>query len=257
MIKIDRMQFQIEGKIVEGNDILEWEYSRLIKNYKLLKKITGAKFNTEFPKWIQDKDIQKMEQDLLRIKMELGLARLREIMKKKAKIGNKISAIGVKLARGKRKFSTTEIYVPESNLSPEEVIARITNIIMVNNEQHLKINLDSNPDHYVLQSLSEHVQEVLEVTGGSPLPTHFYCHYGEVASLQSKRTTDYQAEIAGAAKLENGFVIGGVRHQVKKEGNGFRFKALVEFPSAVSDKMIEAHEYHLACEFGHWLSTII
>jgi len=207
--------------------------------------------------WITNKDIQALNDELVKVKMDLGFDRLRRVLERRCQIGDKVSGFAAKFARGKRKFSITEIYVPHSKLTPEEVMDRITEVMMEQSDAHDKINIGANPDHYVLLGLTPTIQEVLETTGGSPLPTHFYAHYGDTTGLQSRKSTDYPVELAGAAKDKNGNIIGGMRHQVKKENDGFRFKALVEFPSMVPDSMVKAHQWHLACEFGHWISAIL
>lgn len=257
MIKVNEMQFKIRGNNISSEVVLQWEYQRLIKNYQKLKKIKTVTVNPDFNQWSKNREIQKMSEEIVRIKVAYGLDNLRQHFNWQANIGNIGSVIAAKLSRGKRKHSVTEIYVPKSELSPEEVMDSIIKIMMINSAEHLKINLGSNPDHYVLQSMSETAQEVLEITGGSPLPTHFFAHYGDEEGLTSAFSADYDVEAPGAARLANGTLIGGVRHQVKKEGDGFIFKAVVEFPSILPDSMIRAHEYHLACEFGHWLSAVI
>ncbi|MGX7148978.1 hypothetical protein [Enterococcus ureasiticus] len=100
---------------------------------------------------------------------------------------------------------------------------RITAIMMENSQAHLAMNLGSNPDHYVLQSIAPTIQEVIEVTGGSPLPTRFFAHYGDEEGLKSTLTTGYKVQAAGSARLENGTIIGGVRHQVKKRRKWLSF----------------------------------
>ncbi|AYU54284.1 hypothetical protein [Staphylococcus debuckii] len=257
MINGDRLLFSINGHEVPVEDVNEWEFKRLKKNFKFFQKHTDAEISPQVSQWIANKDIQSLNAELVRIKIDMGFDRLRRVLERRCQIGDTISGIAAKFARGKRKFSITEIYVPHSNLSPEEVMDKITEVMMVRSDAHDAINVGSNPDHYVLLGLTPTIQEVLETTGGSPLPTHFYAHYGDLTGLQSRKSTDYSVELAGAAKDKKGHVIGGMRHQVKKENDGFRFKALVEFPGILPDSMIKAHQYHLACEFGHWITAIL
>lgn len=238
MIKTDKLIFEIDGMVVPSEKVIEWEYKRLIKTYKVLKKIANIFDDSSFDEWMKQKNVEAMQNEVLRIKMNIGLDQLRNHLKKKSSLGNFGSVIATKISRGKRKYSMTEI-------------------MMKNNQVHLTMNLGSNPDHYVLQSITPTIQEVVEVTGGSPLPTHFFAHYGDEEGLQSKLTPGYEVQAAGSARLENGTINGGVRHQVKKEENGFRFKALVEFPSILPNYMIQQYQLHLACEFGHWISDIL
>lgn len=257
MINGDRLLFSINGHEVPVEEVNEWEFKRLKKNFKFFQKHTDADVSPQVSNWIAKKDIQSLNAELVRIKMDMGFDRLRRVLERRCQIGDTVSGIAAKFARGKRKFSITEIYVPHSNLSPEEVMDKITEVMMVRSDAHDAINAGSNPDHYVLLGLTPTIQEVLETTGGSPLPTHFYAHYDDLTGLQSRKSTDYPVELAGAAKDKKGHVIGGMRHQAKKENDGFRFKALVEFPGILPDSMIKAHQYHLACEFGHWITAIL
>ncbi len=256
MIKIEKMKFEANGQELNANDVLEWELNRAIKTYKKMKKWDNVDFDPNMKHWIQEKNLELMLVDIDRVKCEIGIDKLREKMAASAKLGNINSVIATKISRG-RKFSITEIIVPNCDMSSSEVLSRITDIMMKNTSEHLSINLGATPDHYALQAVNSDVQEVLEITGGSPLPTHFFANYGDEKGLQSVFTPEFDVQAPGTAKLADGTIIGGVRHQVKSEGNGFRFKALVEFPSILPNYMIRQHEIHLACEFGHWISAVI
>ncbi|WP_301419814.1 hypothetical protein [Mammaliicoccus lentus] len=257
MFKEDRMIFSINGNEVSINEVKKWEYKRMIATYKYLNKIDGITFNKNVDKYIKSKNKEALRKEIVNAKLNLGFENLRKVMKRRYTLGNNMSMIAEKLSFGKRKFSITEIYVAKSQLSPKEVMDSINNIMMEQTELHDKMNVNSNPDHYVLQGITPEIQEVIELTGGSPLPTRFFAYYYEESKLKSKMSTDYDIELPGVAKLENGTIIGGMRHQIKKENDGFRFKALVEFPGILPDSMIKKHQMHLACEFGHWLSYVL
>lgn len=246
----------INDQEISQDKVLDWEYKRLIATYKRLTKDKSIEFNKDFPNWIKDKEIDKMRKEVLRVKLDKGMPYFKKLLKKQTHLGNLMSKAAARISKGKRRFSITEFHVANSEKTPQEVVDKITEIMMVNFPQHTAINLNSNPDHYLLQSITDDVQEVIEFTGGSPLPTHFYAHYGNMEGLQSTLTEGYTHQLAGAARLDDGFIIGGMRHQVKPETDGFRFKALVEFPESVPQRMIEQHQYHLACEFGHWLEEV-
>ncbi|MCC3332314.1 hypothetical protein [Nocardia abscessus] len=62
----------------------------------------------------------------------------------------------------------------------------------------------------------------------------------------------------GTAALADGTVIGGVRHQFRDEpGGGFRSRLAVAFPAAVPGLYIAEHQWHLACEFGNWITAYL
>lgn len=257
MIKEDRLIFSVNGNELSYKDIKEWEIKRLVATHKYLNKKLNVKFKNDFSELKKSRDINAMRNEIVNAKLELGFDQLRNLMEKRYKLGNAMSMMAEKLSFGKRKFSITEIYVPNSNFTPKQVMESINQIMMEKNENHDFINITSNPDHYVLQGISSEVQEVLEITGGSPLPTRFFAHYYNESKLKSKKSSDYDIELPGVAKLNNGTIIGGMRHQIKKENNGFRFKALVEFPGILPNSMIKQHQMHLACEFGHWISFVL
>lgn len=248
--------FEINGKVVSHDKVNEWEFKRMVAVHKVLKTMEGAKFSPNFDKWIKDKKIDAMRSDILKVKMQLGIDKMRSELKIRSNLADVISKFS-NILTNKRKFSMTEIVIPNTNLTPEELLDRIIDIMMVNNDKHLEINLNTNPDHYVLQEVTDNIQEVLETTGGAPLPTHFFAHYNDEEKLQSSFDPKFDVQAPGTARLEDGTIIGGVRHQVGREKNGLRFRALVEFPAVLPNYMIKEHQLHLACEFGHWISAAI
>lgn len=250
------IKFEINGENISHECINNWEHKRMVASYKQLSKIKDSNFCSEFEKWIEYKEIDLMRDEILNVKMNLGIDTIREKLKMKSKVGNFFSKLS-KVSGKKRKHSITEIIIPKTGLSPQELLDRIIEIMMINNDSHLAINLNTNPDHYVLQSISENIQEVLEITGGSPLPTHFFAHYGDTEGLTSNFDKNFDVQVPGAARLKDNTLIGGVRHQVRKEGEGLRFRALVEFPAILPNFMIEEHQFHLACEFGHWITAVL
>ncbi|MBO0480744.1 hypothetical protein [Candidatus Enterococcus courvalinii] len=250
-----KMIIEINGQVLPKEKIDEWELVRLKKEYKFLTK-NGFKFNDQFLVDVQNKDVDKARIELAKLKASYDPETFRTLLKRKYTLGNLASKVAVPLSR-RRKYSMTEFVIPNSDKSPEEVMTAIETIMLENTSEHLYLNLATNPDHFVLISTAENIQEVVEITGGSPFPNRFFAHYGDETGLTSKLGDGFTIQAAGAAKLEDGTIIGGVRHQIKREGNGLRFRALVEFPSILPNYMIQKHQYHLACEFRQWLSYVI
>ena len=249
--------FYINDSEVTYDTIRDWEHKRLTASKKLLSKNKTVKGSDTNPSEDKKMTSYSLADEVLNLKLKIGTKELTHFLSFRYNLGNFMSSCAATLSRGNRKFSSIEILVPHSHLTPQQVMAKIENIMLVNTTEHLKINLGSNPDHYVLQSVDPSVQEVLEFTGGSPLPTRFFAHYGEETGLKSKLSPGYTIQNPGVAKLPNGKIIGGMRHQVKQDRDGFRFKALVEFPSILPAFMIKQHQLHLACEFGHWVSAVL
>ena len=111
------------------------------------------------------------------------------------------------------------------------------------------------PDHYIITKDKLGRQLVVETTGGSPLPARFTVDYDDVSSLSTQSDPAYPIQVAGVARLSDGLVVGGVRHQFRQEGIGFRALLTVEFPHASPGYMIAQHRWHLATEFSNWIEA--
>ncbi|MGR5897478.1 hypothetical protein ACT7C8_00730 [Bacillus cereus] len=181
---------------------------------------------------------------------------LRGMLKTRYKIGNIAAKTLVKLSGGKRKFCITELLF-ETDMTPEEFLEKVTDIIMNNTKEHFYMNVATNPDHYVLVGDEGNTSEVLENPAESPFPFRFWGDYDDTSNLQSEIGEGYTHRLAGAAKLEDGFEIGALHHQLKKEGKGIRLRTLIEFPTALPKHNFHMHQYHLACEFRQWVGYVI
>ena len=100
------------------------------------------------------------------------------------------------------------------------------------------------------------VLEVIEATGGAPFPNRFFLHYGDESGLRCPRDPAFSHQSAGTARLASGQVVGGVRHQLRAEGEGVLASLLVEFLAAVPGFMLRQHQWHLACEFSNWFEQM-
>lgn len=158
MIKTEQMEFYIDDTKVDGKDVSEWEFKRLIKTYKRLKKYQDITFHPEFSEWQKNRDIQKISDEIIRVKRLIGFNKLRNNMKMMYTLGNIISKISSKISGNRRKFSVTEIYVPNSELTAAEVLTKIIDIMMKNTEENYVINNSAAPDHYVLRAVDESTQ---------------------------------------------------------------------------------------------------
>ncbi|MGW4324986.1 hypothetical protein ACWEKR_03745 [Nocardia sp. NPDC004573] len=64
---------------------------------------------------------------------------------------------------------------------------------------------------------------------------------------------DYPIQIAGHALLDDGLVIGGVRHQFRDRDGTLEAVLTVQFPATLPARLIHQHQWHLACEFSNWV----
>lgn len=227
----------IDNQAISQNEIINWESKRLASvtkklgfDSKTIEELTKSK--------------QKLSYDEVISRLNLNL---------------KISAITAKLMNalsfGKRKFCVVEMVV--EGLTAEQVSAGLDKLMFEQNKEYDFINLLACPDHYALRPLGDSRLEVIETTGGSPFPIQFFINYGQEKELRIPRDNTYTFQSVGIAKLYDGTIIGGVRHQFKNEGKGFRAKLAVEFPLVSPNYFIQQHQLHLACEFGHWFKWLL
>ena len=126
------------------------------------------------------------------------------------------------------------------------------NLVAVNDEATM---IDAMPDHYLLRGLPDGRQEVVEATGGSPTPTRFLVDYSSLDRLRTPADPAYPVQVAGQAVLDDGMVIGGVRHQFRDTDGALEALLTVEFPGAMPAPLIGAHRWHLAVEFRNWVTA--
>lgn len=160
--------------------------------------------------------------------------------------------IAVGLSGKRRKVS--EVTFNLDFATAEEIHQAFMDMMLENSEENKFCNLRANPEHFLLKGLPDQNQEVIEISAGLSFPSRFIISYGDETGLTTKPDSDYPFQAAGIAGLEDGTVIGGVRHQMKNVDKGCQIKLMVEFPAILPDSYIQAHEKHLACEFYNWFS---
>lgn len=227
----------INGQNVPNEDIIEWEIKRA---NIVLKKLGSKPFS---------KNIMSLRHQLRELKAKLGQEKIKEILKKELMLSDQLAKLTAWLSFGQRRYSITEIFV--ENAIAEQFVEWFEQCNKTNNEAAM---LAGTPDHYVI-STTNGVQEVIETNGGAPLTARFYIDYDDLLSLRSKINPSFPLQIAGVAKSSDGIAIGGVRHQFRNEGNGFRARLTVEYPLLILPSIISGHQMHLANEFSNWIST--
>lgn len=232
-VMIDDSQFTKEM-------IQKWEQEKTEKVYRSLKK--------KIPSDMDVKDADTLAQWKARIPEE----KIRAILKKQNDFCSFGSDIAVILSHGKRKISIAEIDVDFCDA--KTMYEMFLDMMLNNTQENILCNLRANPEHFLLKGVDENTQEIIEISGGTPFPERFFIRYGDENGLTSKKENDYPYQASGIAFLENGKVIGGVRHQMKNTIQGCHVKMMVEFPAILPDANIRAHQYHLACEFYNWFS---
>ena len=238
------MKFEIKtfinGLEISRSEVLEWEKKRA---KKVLAKL-GEKSSVN--------DLNMMRQQLSQCKQKLGPSGILKILKSELFISDIVASITAWISLGKRKFSTAELV--SSHGSAEQFVLWFNQQSRSENELPM---IEAAPDHYVIRMRKDCSQEVVETNGGSPLAARFYIDYRDISSLRSDVDPDYSLQISGVARARNGTVLGGVRHQFRDEGNGFRARLLVEYPSLIFPSILKGHQWHLACEFSNWIEAYL
>lgn len=207
-----------------------------------------------------NKDIQQTEnadilcENLSKIKLQMSYEEIISLIKVKLAIGRIGMKIAATLSKGKRRASITTIYADGINV---ERLGEIIDALMLEDtEEHRYINLSAYPDHYVLIP-RDGILEVIETAGNSPVPTQFYITFNEENGLQEPRNEMYPYQSTGIAKLKDGTIIGGVRHQFRNTKTGIKARLVVEFPAVCPKTIIRAHQKHLAVEWSNWINWAI
>ncbi|HVK99741.1 MAG TPA: hypothetical protein VM553_08015 [Dongiaceae bacterium] len=195
-------------------------------------------------------DVPTLNRQLLARKLELGPDRILHLLRLELAVSDQFAALTARLSFGARRFSMIELVVDGG--AARQFVDWFNERGRINDETAM---LAGTPDHYVLRIGPSGAQEVVETTGGSPSATRFFIDYDDLSSLRSTIDLDYPLQIAGVARSAKGLAIGGVRHQFRDEGRGFRVRLLVEFPLLILPSIVSGHQWHLASEFSHWIEA--
>jgi hypothetical protein len=228
----------INGREIPRQAVLEWEQRRA---QTVLRKLRVSPAN---------QDLATLRRQLLDRKLELGAEGLMKALRLELGISSPLADLTAAMSRGSRRFSVTELIV--SGGTAEHFVDWFHERTRNNDELTM---LSAAPDHYIIRTNVDGVQEVVETTGGAPFATCFFINYSDLSSLRSPPDQAYPLQIAGVARSAKGIALGGVRHQFRNEGAGFRAKLLVEFPLLILPQVVSGHQWHLASEFGNWIDA--
>ncbi|MDT2007428.1 hypothetical protein FXW78_28335 [Rhodococcus opacus] len=191
-------------------------------------------------------DVQRSA--LTTLKTRLGHAGVYAMLRHELALSERMARIGVAVSRGRTKDAVTRLEVP--NYSAERFAAWFDNLTAANAETDM---VDACPDHYLLRGLPDGRQEVVETTGGSPAASRFVVDYGPTDAVTIPISPSYPIQIAGRALLDDGLVIGAVRHQFRDRDGTLEALLTVQFPGTLPATLIRQHQWHLAVEFSNWI----
>ena len=233
-------EIYIEGERISPDRIAEWERRSA---EKALRRLGGRS---------DSQNLGDLRQMLLARKQQLGHAGIRSLLRRELALSDVAARIVAGLSRGRRRNSVIEIASPVG--TAEGFAHWFEENARLNRED---VMIAALPDHYLIATDAAGRQEVIETNGGAPMAVRFFVDYADLSSLASEADPSYPVQVAGVARAPRGTAIGGVRHQFRNDGNGFRARLTVEFPSLIMPSVITGHRWHLACEFSNWIRAFI
>ncbi|WP_207666103.1 MULTISPECIES: hypothetical protein [Clostridia] len=234
----------INRKQFTQQDMEVWKKQRIKKAYKTL--------HIKIP---QKASISEMSDKLTKWKVQLSDDEIRKILRKKLFFSKYVMKIAGRLSGKKRRVARTTILAKGISV---DKFSKLLDLLMVEAaKEHRKVNLSVYPEHYVLTPDKNGVLEVIETTGNAPVPVQFFITFGDESGLSEPKNPKFTYQSAGVAKLDDGTIIGGVRHQFRDTPAGIECRLAVEFPVLCPPIIVNSHQKHLAVEFTNWLIWII
>ena len=233
------MKIIINGKEFTKSEMDNWKRKRISKVLKNLKKTLPMADDTD-----------TLCDRLTALKMKMSYEEITSLLKVKLAIGEAGMKFAAAFSGGKRRASFTTIFA--EGITGEKFSRIIDSLMLEETEEHREANLAACPDHYALRSCNGTL-EVIETTGNMLVPTRFFITFNDETGLKEPRDFNYPYQSTGVAKLKNGTIIGGVRHQFRDTQSGIEVRTLVEFPILCPIRILKEHQKHLAAEWSSWI----
>ncbi|MBG6097162.1 hypothetical protein [Nocardioides luteus] len=228
----------IGGQDVSRAEILVWEADRLPK--------AASRIGLAVPPG----GLREQRLRFAEAKLALGHDEIRRRLSRSLRVSDLSGRATARASRGGRVTSTCDLYVTGGDAAA--FVAWFMSTERLDYELSM---LAANPDHFLITTTPRGQQEVIETTGGSPLPSRFLIDYQDLTSLQTPLDPTYGADASGVARTESGLAIGGVRHQFRNTDSGFHAHLIVEFPRLLPSRLVRQHQWHLAAEFSNWIES--
>ncbi|MFE6925401.1 hypothetical protein ACFVAV_30610 [Nocardia sp. NPDC057663] len=248
----------IDGTMVDQAEVVEWERRRLSVAAARLRKdyvgLLAGELDSLLARFaVTVDDVPAARAALARARLAIGPNGLRELLAGELVASEAAARTGVAASGGRWQYAITEI---ASDRGTAQGFLDWFDRARVTDDR--AVWTDACPDHYIIATLPDGRQEVIEVTGGAMLASQFFVDYTDTARVMVPSDPAYPFTVTGVASLADGHIIGGVRHQFRDEpGGGFRSQLKVAFPAALPELYIAEHRWHLACEFGNWISAYL
>lgn len=246
---LEKLEVRINGGVVSKSEIESWELRRARSVLGSLCRVLKVPHPNSAP----NADLAQVRRALVGVKQSVSRDAMRNALRRRTSISAFMTRLMLRVAGSRRKACVVEVMVRGSTAA---LVSRTIDALMNGDSAESRAtNLLACPDHYLLEPCGD-ILEVIETTGGSPLPAQFFMRFDDESGLTTPRDAAFSHQSAGTARLQDGTVIGGVRHQFRDDGKDAFVRLLVEFPAGTPKRMISEHQMHLACEFSHWLSHV-
>lgn len=231
---------EIGGRSVSRDEVLAWEARRA---RKVCKKLGVA---------APHGDVVAQREVLVARKLELGHERLGRLLARELRWSARAGRLLAALSRGRRRLCTVEL--TGTGGSAEAMPGYYRRAMETGDEAAL---LAACPDHYILCTDGDGLQQVVETTGGSPLAARIFLDETELGTVTTDADPAFPVQwVAVGATSSAGSPTGAIRHQFRDEPNGFTVRLTGEFPVATPPHLVHAHKWHLACEFSNWIEAV-
>ena len=237
------MKILINGKEFTKDEMDAWKRKRVTKALRNLKKTLPM-----------TKDTEALCNSLALLKSKLSYEEITSPLKVKLAVGQAGMKLAAAFSRGKRRAAVTVIF--SDGITAELLRKIIDALLLQDTPEYRRVNLAACPDHYVLRTCGQTL-EVIETTGNTPVPTQFFITFNDETGLKEARDLSYPYQSTGIAKLKDGTIIGGVRHQFRDTPSGIEVRTLVEFPILCPKIILKEHQKHLAVEWSNWITWAI
>ena len=194
-------------------------------------------------------DLKKRRTALVEVKAALGREGVEQRLRREVAWSDRVTGALARASGKHRRVSQVELVT--SRCRAEQLPAWYRARAEADDEAAFLVAC---PDHHLFRATADgNGQEVWETPGGSPIASRFFFTLDDTDALVTPADPSYQVQMAGAARLADGTLIGGIRHQFRNEGNGMRARLTVELPWLIGPFAPAAHRWHLACEFSAWV----
>ncbi len=243
----------IDGRAVDRREVEQWESHRAAAVLKKMAARLGSRaFSELMPSRtvgsLLSESLDEQRAALLTLKTGLGHAGIYAMLRPELAAADRAARLAVRASRDRKAYSVTRLAA--QGCSAERFATWFDNLTVDNAEADM---VGACPDHYLLRRLPDGRQEVVETTGGSPAPTRFLVDYANTDAVSIPVDPGYPVQVVGQAVLDDGFIVGGVRHQFRDRGDTMEALLTVEFPGIFPKRLIDAHCWHLATEFSNWI----